>query len=105
MIDVYKRQPYGNLIAIDKCTTSIYGDIITDMYIASIITYKRMTDRNKDFNQKTHDTDVGSYGGQSRQMTEAVSYTHLDVYKRQGRGCAPAAPCRRCAHSGIRRCV
>ena len=23
-----------------------------------------------DFNQKTHDTDVGSYGGQSRQMTE-----------------------------------
>ena len=23
-----------------------------------------------DFNQKTHDTDVGSYGGQSRQMME-----------------------------------
>ena len=23
-----------------------------------------------DFNQKTHDTDVGSHGGQSRQMTE-----------------------------------
>lgn len=23
-----------------------------------------------DFNQKTHDTDVGSHGGQSRQMTD-----------------------------------
>ena len=23
-----------------------------------------------DFNQKTHDTDVGSHGGQSRQMME-----------------------------------
>ena len=23
-----------------------------------------------DFNQKTHDTDVGSHGGQSRRMTE-----------------------------------
>ena len=25
-----------------------------------------------DFNQKTHDTDVGSYGGQSRQMMEVL---------------------------------
>ena len=25
-----------------------------------------------DFNQKTHDTDVGSHGGQSRQMTEVL---------------------------------
>ena len=40
-----------------------------------------------DFNQKTHDTDVGSHGGQSRQMMEvfdnqefgSVSYTHLTL--------------------------
>ncbi len=30
-----------------------------------------------DFNQKTHDTDVGSHGGQSRQMMEVFENQEL----------------------------
>ena len=32
-----------------------------------------------DFNQKTHDTDVGSHGGQSRQMMILLFYNALKI--------------------------
>lgn len=40
-----------------------------------------------DFNQKTHDTDVGSHGGQSRQMMEVFENQefgsmHMPIRKR-----------------------
>ena len=42
-----------------------------------------------DFNQKTHDTDVGSHGGQSRQMMEVFENQEFVVrsgcYRRQAR--------------------
>ena len=37
-----------------------------------------------DFNQKTHDTDVGSHGGQSRQM--------MEVFENQEFGSIQAGP-------------
>lgn len=41
-----------------------------------------------DFNQKTHDTDVGSHGGQSRQMMEVFEnqeFGSIRCYRRQAR--------------------
>ena len=41
-----------------------------------------------DFNQKTHDTDVGSHGGQSRQMMEVFEnqeFGSIRVLKRRAR--------------------
>ena len=37
-----------------------------------------------DFNQKTHDTDVGSHGGQSRQMMEVFENQEFGLYGRSG---------------------
>ena len=41
-----------------------------------------------DFNQKTHDTDVGSHGGQSRQMMEVFEnqkFGSIRLFRRQAR--------------------
>lgn len=41
-----------------------------------------------DFNQKTHDTDVGSHGGQSRQMMDVFEnqeFGSIWCYRRQAR--------------------
>ena len=49
-----------------------------------------------DFNQKTHDTDVGSHGGQSRQMMEVFENQEFgSIHRRQARPSSVQATWRR----------
>ena len=52
-----------------------------------------------DFNQKTHDTDVGSHGGQSRQMMEVFENQEFGSIRVVARGGQDLLLCKRCGES------
>ena len=52
-----------------------------------------------DFNQKTHDTDVGSHGGQSRQMMKVFENQEFWFDPRVAGGRQDLFLCKRCGES------
>ncbi len=62
-----------------------------------------------DFNQKTHDTDVGSHGGQLRQMTEVFENQEFGLIRGVAGSRQDLLLCKRCGEGvgvceSLRRC-